>query len=98
MKLAGFISTDNIEQYQPVNLSMWQLKDGSYRIMAGNLEEGINHTSDLSVHITLTLPGSENSSKISEVVEIWHGEKIIVGTKKLTISLNQAQTKLYTFK
>ena len=28
---------------------MWQLNDGSYRVMAGNLEEGINHTADLSV-------------------------------------------------
>lgn len=98
MKLSGFISTDNIEQYQPVNLSMWQLKDGSYRIMAGNLEEGINHTSDLSVQTTLTLPDSEKSSKISEVVEIWNGEKIIAGNKKLTISLTQAQTKLFIFK
>jgi hypothetical protein len=98
MKKSGLISTDNIEQYRPVNLSMWQLKDGSCRVMAGNLEEGINHTTDLSVQITLNLPGSEITSKISEVIELWNSEKLIVSNNKLIVYLSQAQTKLYKFK
>jgi hypothetical protein len=98
MKKSGLMNTDDIEQYHPVNLSMWQLKDGSCRVMAGNLEEGINHTADLSVQTTLNLSGSEIASKISEVVEIWNGEKLIINNNKLTIELSQAQTKLFIFK
>ena len=98
MKKAGYCYTDYIEQNLPVNLSMWQLKDGSYRVMAGNLEEGINHTKDLSVKTIFNIPSLNTKSNSTEIVEIWNGEKIIVGNNKLNISLNQAQTKLYTFK
>jgi hypothetical protein len=98
MKKSGLISTDDIEQYHPVNLSMWQLKDGSCRVMAGNLEEGINHTADLSVQTTLNLTSSEAPTKISEVVEMWNGEKLIISNNRLTIYLSQAQTKLFKFK
>ena len=98
MKKSGLISTDEIEQYHPVNLSMWQLKDGSCRVMAGNLEEGINHTADLSVQTTLNLTSSEAPTKISEVVEMWNGEKLIISNNRLTIYLSQAQTKLFKFK
>lgn len=98
MKTIGLMHVDYIGQYQPVNLSMWQLKDGSYRVMAGNLEEGINHTSDQTVQATLNLSVSGNQSKITEIHEIWHGAKTIVGDNKLKISLEQAQTKLFVFK
>jgi hypothetical protein len=98
MHKTGLLYTDYIEQYHPVNLAMWQLKDGSYRVMAGNLEEGINHTSDLSVKTILNLPCLNNKSNSTEINEIWNGEKLIVGNNKLTIYLNQAQTKLFTFK
>jgi hypothetical protein len=98
MKKNGLIYADYIEQYHPLNLAMWKLNDGSYRVMAGNLEEGINHTADLSVQTVLNIPGLNIKSKSTEIIEIWNGEKLIVGNKKLFISLNQAQTKLFTFK
>jgi hypothetical protein len=98
MKENGFPYTDYIEQYHPIHLSMWRLRDGSNRVMAGNLEEGINHTADLSAQTTLNLADSENKSKSIEIIEIWNGEKIITGNKKLYINLGQAQTKLFTFK
>jgi len=97
MKKNGFLYTDIIEQYHPIHLSMWQLRNGSYRVMAGNLEEGINHSSDLSAQTTLNLPGSISPSKSIEIIESWTGEKLITGNKKLTINLDQAQTKLFTF-
>jgi len=52
MRVKGFINVDYIKQYQPINLSVWQLKDGSYKVLSGNLEEGINHTSDKRVQTT----------------------------------------------
>ncbi len=98
MKKNGFVSVDEILQYQPVNLSIWQLQDGSYRIMAGNLEEGICHTADQSTHILITLPWQFSDSRVIEVIEQWSGEKTIIGNKKISIDLDQAQTKLYILK
>jgi hypothetical protein len=66
--------------------------------MAGHLEEGINHTADLSVQSTLNLPGTDKQSKTTEVVEMWNGEKLIVSDNKLTIYLGLVQTKPFTLK
>jgi hypothetical protein len=80
-----------------MNLAMWQLKNGSYRVMAGNLEEGIKHSADLSIQSILNIPCLNNKSNSTEIIEVWTGEKFIVGNKKLSISLNQAQTKLFSY-
>ena len=98
MKKNGLINCDNIKQYNPLSLAMWQLNDGSLRIMAGNLEEGINHTSDLAVHATLNIPGPDIKHASTEITEMWYGEKLISGNGELGIYLNQAQTKLYSIK
>ena len=97
-KNTGNIFTDNIGQYRPINLAVWQQNDGSYRVMAGNLEEGINHTADQSVQTTLNLPVSSVQSKSKEIVEFWSGIKLIMGNNKLPIYLDRAQTKLFIFK
>jgi hypothetical protein len=97
LRKAGLNYADYIEQDKPMNLAMWQLNNGSYRVMAGNLEEGIKHSADLSIQSILNIPCLNNKSNSTEIIEVWNGEKFIVGNKKLSISLNQAQTKLYTF-
>lgn len=97
MRKAGLIYADYIEQEKPLNLAMWQLNNGSYRVMAGNLEEGIKHSADLSIQSILNIPYLNSTFNSTEIREVWNGEKFIVGNKKLSISLNQAQTKLYTF-
>lgn len=96
MKKNGIIYSDYIEQYHPLTISMWQLNNGSYRLMAGNLEEGINHTADKTVQTTVNLPISYLQSKTTEILEIWNGEKFIVGNYKLPVYLGQAQTKLFS--
>ncbi|MBK5261204.1 MAG: hypothetical protein JJE17_01375 [Peptostreptococcaceae bacterium] len=98
MKKSGLVYVDEIKQYQPINLTMWQLKDGSYKIMAGNLEEGINHTADHTVHTVLNLPQQSVKEKSTEVLESWNGAKTIIGSPKLYINLIQAQTKLFIIK
>ena len=95
LKKSGFAFVDAIKQEQPVQLSMWQLKDGSFKIMAGNLEEGINHTANHTVNTTLNLPTQFVKNQSVEVSELWNKSKIIIGNKKLEINLTQAQTKLY---
>jgi hypothetical protein len=95
MKKAGFAYVDEINQSQTVQLSMWQLKDGSFKIMAGNLEEGINHTAVHTVSTMLNLPTLFVKNQSIEVSELWNNSKTIIGNKKLNIHLDQAQTKLY---
>ncbi len=84
-----------IEQNQPLSLAIWQLEDGSYEILAGNTEEGINHTTDHTVQTVLNLPQLLRENIPAEVLEKWHGERYIISTPKLEISLEQAQSKLY---
>jgi hypothetical protein len=74
---------------------MWQLTDGSFKIMAGNLEEGINHKADHKVNVTLNLPSNFVKNQSVEVSELWNKSNTIVGNKKLDINLEQAQTKLF---
>ncbi|WP_428232546.1 hypothetical protein [Flavobacterium sp.] len=95
MKKSGFVYVDEIKQDQPLQLSMWQLKDGSFKIMAGNLEEGINHTANHTVGTILNLPALFVKNQSVEVAELWNKNKTIIGNKKLEINLTQAQTKLY---
>ena len=97
MKKNGLISVDEVRQYQPVNVTSWQIDDGAIRVLAGNLEEGINHTANHSVETTLNLPDTSTRSRPIEVSELWNGTRTIVGDNKLVIYLGQAETRLYTF-
>jgi hypothetical protein len=97
MKNCSLLYVDEISQYQPVSLVVWQLKDGSYKIMAGNLEEGINHSADKSMHTTLNLPFQYVGNSPIEILEKWSGVKTISGNKRLNVDLNQGQTKLFIF-
>jgi hypothetical protein len=95
MKKSNLINVDEISQYQPVNLSVWQSVDGKVEIMAGNLEEGINHCADKRVHSVINLPSLITDKGSFEINEKWSGAKIISGDKKLNIDLDQGQTKLF---
>jgi len=78
-----------------VNYTYWQLNDGTSRVLAGNLEEGINHTADHSVKIVLNLPVTH--SEPIEISELWNGRKTLIGDKKLQIDLGQGESKLFKF-
>ena len=90
-------NVENILPDKPVNLSFWELNNGTLRVMAGNLEEGINHTRDRSVHTILNLKEHMKAGVPTEIIEVWSGQKVIVSDQKLEILLEQAETKLYSF-
>jgi len=50
-----------------------------------------------SYQTTLNLPDLENSLNPTEITELWHEEKTIIGNNKLIIDLEQATTKLFSF-
>lgn len=97
LKENGLSYTEELNQDLPVNYSMWELNDGTTKILAGNLEEGINHKDEHSAHITINLRQVTMEKEV-EFVEIWHNEKIIVTDHKLGLHLDQAQTKLFSFR
>jgi hypothetical protein len=97
MKKNNFMSTDQVLEYQPVSIAAWQTSDGVIKILTGNLEEGINHYSDKSVHASLNLPDQNIENDVIEINEIWNGEKTITWNKKVSIDLGQGETKLFTF-
>ena len=97
MKKNNFISSEQVLQYQPVSIAAWQTNDGVIRILAGNMEEGINHMADKSVHTSLNLPDQITGSDVTEIYEIWNNEKILSGDKKVNIDLDRGQTKLFRY-
>lgn len=98
MRKNGAVHTTDISTCHPVNISLWQLKDNSYRILAGNLEEGINHAADHSARVTLNLPGKNTDGMPMKIKEQWSGDQVIQTKSVLDIYLEQAKTKLFIVK
>ena len=95
MKNSGQPYIETIEEYGPVFLAYWQKNDKSYRILAGNLEEGISHIANQSRNLILKYPDSWSIGKMHEVDEIWKNGKQITENRKLYVVLDQAESKLY---
>jgi hypothetical protein len=49
---------EEIDTARAVNVGYWKLRDGSYRMLAGNLEEGLRHDADFNRHVTVVFPSS----------------------------------------
>ena len=47
-----------VDPAQAVSVGYWKLNDGSYRMLAGNLEEGLRHDADFSRRVTVVFPSS----------------------------------------
>ncbi len=95
-KNSGQPYVEEIEEYHPVFVALWEKNDGSYRVLSGNLEEGISHAADQSRKLVLNYPESWTTGKIHEVDELWKGGKQVTGDRKVNIFLNQDETKLYS--
>jgi len=84
-----------VEVGQAVNMGYWRLRDGSYRVLVGNLEEGLRHDADFTRRVTLVFPGAWGLAKPLELKELWHDESARpVSGNEYTVTLEQAQTKL----
>jgi hypothetical protein len=93
----GLSYADELKQDQPLSISSWELNDGTTRILAGNLEEGINHADVHSVAITMNLIQQINKDA-NEISDLWHPGKVTIENRKLELRLQQAQTRLLTFR
>lgn len=95
LKDADLFCAQKISPFKPLNVMAWKLKDNKINIMAANLEEGINHSSDLTFESDLNLPDSWFiGHKLNSVNKWGSDDKSSIG-KKWTITLPQAKSALY---
>lgn len=101
LKKSGNTHISGIREYHPMTLAIWQVKDGGYRVLAGNLEEGINHSADLSSSAEIIMPQLAGRDKLTGVREEWSGAQIVVGDQEnpgIPVRLEHGQTKLFLLK
>lgn len=91
--------TENIAENSPISIDAWQLNDGSYRILTGNMEEGLHHQANQSKHIMLNIPVSWRScNRPLNLYDVWRGNSMGKVSDSLRIHLEQAQCTLYSLK
>lgn len=56
LAVGGSVYATGIKPLEPISTGLWRSADGSYRLLAGNLEEGINHSAERTAWATLHLP------------------------------------------
>lgn len=97
LKTNNKIAVEKIEQYYPMMLSYWKLKSGEYRILAGNMDEGINHSNNQERKIKVIIPKNwgENSSIL--FYDVWNKKRILYTNRVLPIYLDQSEVKLFSF-
>jgi len=100
LEKADAVHVSEIQENHSVTLAMWQVKDGGCKILAGNLEEGITHTADLSSSVTLHLPQSVGN-KLTGLKDEWSGMRTLTGPDGnggIPVSLKHGQTQLFTLR
>jgi hypothetical protein len=91
LKQQDGLRAQQIDLEQTMNITAWRLSDGTSRILAGNLEEGLRDDADLSRHATLVIPKLWQSS---DWKDIWNGRRFSTKGNLLHIDLNQANSVL----
>jgi hypothetical protein len=80
----------NIEAELPVCLHVWQLRNGQYRILLGNTEEGISDGADQSRHVVLRIAAQGAAANRPPVIrDLWRSTPPRSGTD-VKIDLPQA--------
>lgn len=94
LALNGALSS-KIEPFKPLNIMAWQLNNGQINLMASHLEEGINHTADLTFEADLTLPGAWFNGKKIKAVNRWYPLDSFAIGNKWNVQMPQAKSALY---
>jgi hypothetical protein len=97
--LSEMLKTDScfrpakIDLKQTVNVAAWQTQDGGFRILTGNLEEGLRDDADFTRSAALLIP---DSWRMAGVVwrDAWTGHTINAENGALRITLPQASSVL----
>jgi hypothetical protein len=74
-----------------MNVTAWRTKDGTVRLLAANLEEGLRDDADMTRHATMILP---KSWKATRWLDAWTRESFDASHGDLKIDLGQAKAVL----
>jgi hypothetical protein len=91
LSTTGALHAKTIDLDQTMNVTAWRTKDGSIRIMAANLEEGLRDDADMTRHATMVLP---ESWKAATWTDAWTRRNVDPDHGELKISLGQADSIL----
>ncbi len=91
LKANSALHAASIDVQQTMSISAWRNKDGSWRILAANLEEGLRHDADHSRQATLMIPPSWQTTTWRDV---WTGRTYPTQNGALRIELTQAASVL----
>jgi hypothetical protein len=78
---------------QPVSLGAWRLEDGSRRLLAGNLEEGLVEPAGPERRIEVSLPPAWRAGGPT-LRDVWGEATLTLNDGRLPIVLKQAQSRL----
>ncbi len=65
MKKNGHPYAQNMNPLKPVSILSWTTNDGKYKLLAGELEEGLNHYADHNASVTWCIPKAWIKGKVS---------------------------------
>jgi hypothetical protein len=85
---------DRVEVGQALNLACWRLADGTYRLLAGNLEEGLRHDADFSRRAGVVFPAGWYESQELYLENLWNKSHPMQTKGNFQIELGQAESKL----
>ena len=80
-----------IDLEQTLNYTAWRTADGTIRVMAANLEEGLRNDADLTRHAAIVLP---SSWKLAQWTDDWTGRKFKTKEGEMQLDLPQASSVL----
>jgi hypothetical protein len=96
LKANQCVCVERIDADDPVTYAAWQINNGEYRIMAGNLEEGINQTGNFVRTATIDIPRGWTTGGGVAYRSLWQGSGgVLNGDRQLPITLGQADSELY---
>ncbi len=91
LKQHDSLHVEAIDLQQTMSIAAWRTKDGAFRILAGNLEEGLRDDADFSRHAKLALPKTWPSEPWKDA---WTGRGYSFENNLLAIDLSQAESVL----
>ena len=91
LKQHDTLHVEAIDLQQTMSIAAWRTKDGAFRILAGNLEEGLRDDADFSRHAKLALPHTWPNEAWNDA---WTGRSYSFKNNLLVIDLDQAESVL----
>ena len=87
----GALHAEQIDLDQTLNVTAWRESDGTLRILAGNLEEGLRDDADMTRRAILVLPVSWHAPKWRDA---WSETPVEADHQRLSVNLEQASSLL----